>query len=66
MLGELVVIGNALEAKELAEHAPDEEGGRFPINLLIGVAEETEYASSLRNRRRKKKSYIKLFCTAIS
>ena len=27
--------GTGLEAKELAEHAPDEEGARFPINLLF-------------------------------
>jgi hypothetical protein len=27
--------GTALEAKELAEYAPDEEGARFPINLLF-------------------------------
>src|SRR5262245_50832204 len=27
--------GNGLEAKELAEHAPDEEGARFPINMLF-------------------------------
>lgn len=27
--------GTALEAKELAEHAPDEEGARFPINMLF-------------------------------
>ena len=27
--------GKALEAKELAEHAPDEEGARFPINMLF-------------------------------
>jgi hypothetical protein len=27
--------GTALEARELAEHAPDEEGARFPINMLF-------------------------------
>jgi hypothetical protein len=27
--------GTALEATELTEHAPDEEGARFPINLLF-------------------------------
>ena len=27
--------GTALAAKELAEHAPDEEGARFPINMLF-------------------------------
>ena len=27
--------GKALEAKELAEYAPDEEGARFPINMLF-------------------------------
>jgi hypothetical protein len=27
--------GTGLEAKELTEHAPDEEGARFPINMLF-------------------------------
>ena len=27
--------GTALEATELTEHAPDEEGARFPINMLF-------------------------------
>jgi hypothetical protein len=27
--------GTALESKELAEYAPDEEGARFPINMLF-------------------------------
>jgi hypothetical protein len=27
--------GTTLEAKELAEHAPDEQGARFPINMLF-------------------------------
>jgi hypothetical protein len=27
--------GKALEAKELAEYAPDEEGASFPINMLF-------------------------------
>ena len=27
--------GTSLEGKELAEHAPDEEGARFPINILF-------------------------------
>jgi len=27
--------GTRLEGKELVEHAPDEEGARFPINMLF-------------------------------
>jgi hypothetical protein len=27
--------GESLEAKEVTEHAPDEEGPRFPINILF-------------------------------
>ena len=27
--------GASLEGKELVEHAPDEEGARFPINMLF-------------------------------
>ena len=58
--------GTALEAKELAEHAPDEEV-RFPINLsLVGCrgtgARVLVKAPTSEKRNRKLNS----FCTAIS
>ena len=58
--------GTALEAKELAEHAPDEEGARFPINMLFvdfrGTGARVLVNAPMSEKRNRK---LNSFCTAI-
>jgi hypothetical protein len=54
------VFRTTLEAKELAEHAPNEQGVRFPINLLLVGCRGNGAHVFVRDRRQKKKRYIKL------
>jgi hypothetical protein len=47
--------GTALEAKELAEHAPDEEGARFPQHVIRGLPRKRSARSRQRTDVGRKK-----------